>query len=198
MPATPSSSLWGPVRRPVARSSDRASAWLPPPARSRSARVDKLVQMLVFGCAYHRIAGATVPATTLRRCRDERWLPRPTDTMRPCWSRCWTPWTWPTIRWRSISIAATILGGRAPCWRPAAWGRRLRGEASQHLSPRGSAGWSSAQAWTNAHKKLVWCTKRRATVIGFWISLSTAINVERLVRNGWPRSRWATRLPRRL
>ncbi|MGC4190978.1 MAG: IS5/IS1182 family transposase, partial [Thermomicrobiales bacterium] len=31
---------------------------------------DKLVQILVFGCAYHRIADATCSATTLRRRRD--------------------------------------------------------------------------------------------------------------------------------
>lgn len=34
---------------------------------------DKLVQVLVFGCAYHRIADTTVSATTLRRRRDE-WI----------------------------------------------------------------------------------------------------------------------------
>lgn len=34
---------------------------------------DKLVQALVFGCAYHRIADATCSATTLRRRRDE-WI----------------------------------------------------------------------------------------------------------------------------
>jgi transposase len=34
---------------------------------------DKLVQVLVFGCAYHRIADETVSATTLRRRRDA-WL----------------------------------------------------------------------------------------------------------------------------
>ena len=34
---------------------------------------DKLVQVLVFGCAYHRIADATVSATTLRRRRDD-WI----------------------------------------------------------------------------------------------------------------------------
>ncbi len=34
---------------------------------------DKLVQVLVFGCAYHRIADATCSATTLRRRRDE-WI----------------------------------------------------------------------------------------------------------------------------
>ncbi len=34
---------------------------------------DKLVQVLVFGCAYERIADATCSATTLRRRRDE-WI----------------------------------------------------------------------------------------------------------------------------
>lgn len=32
---------------------------------------DKLVQVLVFGCGYKRIADATCSATTLRRRRDE-------------------------------------------------------------------------------------------------------------------------------
>lgn len=32
---------------------------------------DKLVQVLVFGCGYERIAEATCSATTLRRRRDE-------------------------------------------------------------------------------------------------------------------------------
>jgi hypothetical protein len=34
---------------------------------------DKLIQVLVFGCGYRRIADATCSATTLRRCRDE-WI----------------------------------------------------------------------------------------------------------------------------
>jgi transposase len=33
--------------------------------------VDKLLQVLVFGCGYRRIADATCSATTIRRCRDE-------------------------------------------------------------------------------------------------------------------------------
>ena len=32
---------------------------------------DKLIQVLVFGCGYRRIADATCSATTLRRRRDE-------------------------------------------------------------------------------------------------------------------------------
>ena len=34
---------------------------------------DKLIQVLVFGCGYRRIADATCSATTLRRRRDE-WI----------------------------------------------------------------------------------------------------------------------------
>jgi transposase len=34
---------------------------------------DKLIQLLVFGCGYRRIADHTCSATTLRRCRDE-WI----------------------------------------------------------------------------------------------------------------------------
>jgi len=34
---------------------------------------DKLIQVLVFGCGYRRIAGASCSATTLRRRRDE-WI----------------------------------------------------------------------------------------------------------------------------
>ncbi len=52
-------------------------------------------------------------------------------------------------------------------------------------------------AWTNAHKKLVWCTERRAVVIAFWIAFSAVIIiVGRLVREGWRRYRWDRR-PRR-
>jgi hypothetical protein len=53
-------------------------------------------------------------------------------------------------------------------------------------------------AWTNAHKKLVWCTERRAIVVAFWIAFSAVIIiVGRLVREGWMRYRWATRPSRR-
>ncbi|HEV2127468.1 MAG TPA: IS5/IS1182 family transposase, partial [Thermomicrobiales bacterium] len=52
-------------------------------------------------------------------------------------------------------------------------------------------------AWTNAHKKLVWCTERRAIVVAFWIAFSAVlIIVGRLVREGWMRYR-RDRRPRR-
>ena len=53
-------------------------------------------------------------------------------------------------------------------------------------------------AWTNAHKKLVWCTERRAVVIAFWIAFSAVIIiVGRLIREAWTRYRWETRPSRR-
>ncbi len=49
-------------------------------------------------------------------------------------------------------------------------------------------------AWTNAHKKLVWRTERRAAVVAFWLTCSAVIIiVGRLVREGWIRYRWVTR-----
>jgi transposase len=35
---------------------------------------EKLVQILVFGCAYHRIADHSCSATTLRRRRRDEWI----------------------------------------------------------------------------------------------------------------------------
>lgn len=54
-----------------------------------------------------------------------------------------------------------------------------------------------ANSWHNAHKKLVWCTKRRGRVIDFWIAFSNVvILVRRLTRQAWTHFRWETR-PRR-
>jgi hypothetical protein len=49
-------------------------------------------------------------------------------------------------------------------------------------------------AWTNAHKKVVWWTERRAGGVAFWLAFSAVIiMVRRLVREGWRRYRWARR-----
>jgi hypothetical protein len=40
-------------------------------------------------------------------------------------------------------------------------------------------------SWHNAHKKLVWCTKRVGGVINFWVAFSeVVIIVMRLIREG--------------
>jgi transposase len=51
----------------------RPPAWLPPPPRRRPDLFDKLLQVLVFGCGYRKIADATCSATTIRDRRD-RWI----------------------------------------------------------------------------------------------------------------------------
>jgi hypothetical protein len=42
-------------------------------------------------------------------------------------------------------------------------------------------------SWSNAHKKLVWCTEREGRVIDFWIAFSNVIIVGRLIRKAWRR-----------
>src|SRR5215210_5493759 len=61
------------VQRPAARAPHRPSARMPPLAYPERVVFDKLVQVLVFGCAYQRIADASCSESTLRRRRDE-WI----------------------------------------------------------------------------------------------------------------------------
>ena len=43
----------------------------------------------------------------------------------------------------------------------------------------------------NAHKKIMWCTERRGSVVDFWATLSElVVIVRRLVREVWSRYRW--------
>jgi IS5 family transposase len=53
-------------------------------------------------------------------------------------------------------------------------------------------------SWSNAHKKLVWCTEREGRVVDFWIAFSNSIIiVGRLLREIWSRYRWEGRPSRR-
>jgi transposase len=53
-------------------------------------------------------------------------------------------------------------------------------------------------SWSDAHKKLVWCTERQGRVIDFWTAFSNVvIIVGRLVREAWSRYRWESRPARR-
>jgi transposase len=53
-------------------------------------------------------------------------------------------------------------------------------------------------SWSNAHKKLLWCTEREGPVIDFWIAFSNVIIiVGRLIREAWRHYRWEGR-PSRL
>jgi transposase len=63
----------GPGLGAAARPPGLPPAGLPPPAHPDRIVFDKLIQILVFGCGYRRIADTTCSATTLRRRRDE-WI----------------------------------------------------------------------------------------------------------------------------
>ncbi len=234
---------------------------------------DKLVQVLVFGCAYHRIADAACSATTLRRRRDEWIAAGVMDTLRdlalaaydrmigleldhvgvdgcitkaPCGGEVagrspvdrgkrglkrstvvdatgipLGAVAAPANRHDALLLGPTLdtLDGLGPL--PAAPTVHLdRGYDSdrtrERLAARGLLGAIAARgrpapvaasrrwpvertnAWTNAHKKLVWCTERRAIVVAFWLAFSAAvIVVGRLVREGWVRYRWDGRPSRR-
>jgi transposase len=256
---------------------DQCSALLPPPDASHPLgchrpRIpdrlvfDKLVQVLVFGCAYHRIADATVSATTLRRRRDEwiavgvmttlldlalaaydrmigldladiavdgcitkapcggevagrspvdrgkQGLKRslavdaagiPLGTVAAPANRHDTPLLAATLDAMRVTDAAMTVhldrGYDAQVTRQRLAARGLDAEIARRGVPAPIAvgqRWvvERTTAWTNAHKKLVWCTERRAVVIAFWLALSAAvIIVGRLVREGWTRYRWDER-----
>jgi transposase len=237
---------------------------------------EKLVQVLVFGCAYWRIADEQCSASTLRRRRDE-WIDHGAmdaleEIVKETYDRtiglelsdiavdcCITkaPCGWPAIGQKPGGQGQErhqTLGGRRCRWHPA-WSRGGPGQSSRlptvgrdseysggdlgrtvpdsprvHLDrgydsdltrkrlterdlgcvifsekgkpyPLGTTNrWvvERTNSWQNAHKKLVWCTERRSTVIDFWIAFSNVIIiVGRLVRKAWSRYRWESRPSRR-
>jgi transposase len=231
---------------------------------------DKLVQVLVFGCAYHRIADATCSATTLRRRRDAWISAGVMDTLLELVLGAYDRMIGVTLANVAVDCCITKApcggerAGRSPVDRGKQGLKRSlavdaagiplgtiaapanrqdssllaptldalvitdaamtihldRGYDSdptrQCLTAYGLCGEIAARrkpapitagnrwvvertiAWTNAHKKLVWCTERRAVVIAFWMAFSAAlITVGRLVREAWTRYRWDRRPVRR-
>jgi len=262
---------------------DQFSALLPPPTDAHPLgchrprvpdRVvfDKLVQVLVFGCAYWRIADATCSATTLRRRRDEWIAAGVMDQLATVVEDAYDRMIGLDLTTLAVDGCITEapcggeLAGRSPVDRGKQGRKRstvvegagiplgtVVAPAARHdsplleptldlldrfgpfpepptvhldrgydsavtrdclaqrgligdISPRGKPAPLAAtgrwviertHAWTNAHKKLVWCTERRARVIAFWLTFSAVlITVGRLVREGWTRYRWEDR-PRR-
>jgi transposase len=234
---------------------------------------EKLVQVLVFGCAYERIADASCSATTLRRRRDE-WIEagvmeRLRQMVLDAYDRM--------IGLDLSDVAVDCCITKAPCGgekagkSPVDRGKRgikrsmvvdangiplgaIAAPANRHDSPlleetldtmealgelpermsvhldrgydsratrerlglRGlvaeisEQGWPApiaatkrwvverTNSWSNAHKKLVWCTERVGSVIDFWLAFSAVIViVGRLIRRGWTRYRWDGRPSRR-
>jgi len=227
---------------------------------------DKLVQVLVFGCAYERIADATCSATTLRRRRNEWMDAGVMETLRtivlaaydrmiglelsdvaidccitkaPCGgevagkspvdrgkqglkrstaveaksiplatiaapaNRHDSPLLGPTLDALGIDNHPITIhldrGYDSGVTRELLAARSLDAEIAEKGKPAPvTAGkrWvvERTHAWTNAHKKLVWCTERRARVVDFWLAFSAVIIiVGRLIRQAWTRYRWEGR-----
>ena len=103
-----SSSPSGSSSRPAAEGRDHPLGCHRPRISDRVV-FDKLVQILVFGCAYWRIADEECSATTLRRRRDE-WIE----------AGAWTRSRWcsqPTIGYRpgAVDVAVDCCITKAPC-----------------------------------------------------------------------------------
>jgi hypothetical protein len=92
----------GPGVGPAAHPPRHPSPRLPPPRIADRVVFDKLIQVLVFGCGYRRIADHSCSATTLGRRRDE-WISAGSPSS-SAW-RCWPPmtscsaWSWSSWRW---------------------------------------------------------------------------------------------------
>lgn len=233
---------------------------------------EKLVEVLVFGCAYHRIADSSCSATTLRQRREE-WIELGVIvalreaaleaydrfiglelsevavdcciTKAPCGgevagrspvdrgkrgikrstavdaegiplagltdsaSRHDSPLLAPTLEHASASVGGFPEGTSVHLdrgydsylTRERLEERGLIAEISQKgkPSPLGATRrWmvERTSSWPAklAHKKLVWCTERRARVVDFWVAFSeVVIIVRRLIREGWRRYRWEGR-----
>jgi len=234
---------------------------------------DKLVQVLVFGCAYERIADESCSATTLRRRRDE-WIA--SGVMGRLQQIVLDAYDW-MIGLDLSDVAVDCCITKAPCGGQKAGKSPVDREkggikrsmvvdakgiplgaiaapANRHDSPlleetldtmeivgelpermsvhldRGydskltrerlkelGLGWEISgkgkpapfwatnrwvvertSSWSNAHKKLLWCTERVGRVIDFWLAFSgIVITVGRLVRSGWTHYRWEGRPCRR-
>jgi transposase len=234
---------------------------------------EKLVQILVFGCAYERIADESCSATTLRRRRDE-WIG--SGAMEKL--REMVLDTYDRIIGLELSDVAvdccttkTPCGGEKAGRSPVDRGKRgikrstvvdangislgtVAAPANRHDSPllaetldtlevlgplpeqmsvhlergydskatrqeltargmipvisekgkpaplRATKRWvvERTNSWSNAYKKLLWCTERKGRVIDFWIAFSEVIViVGRLIREAWTRYRWEGRPHRR-
>jgi len=235
---------------------------------------EKLVQVLVFGCTYWRIADDSCSATTLVRRRRDEWIEE--GVMGELEGMAFEAYD-RTIGLELSEVAVDRCTTKAPCGgekagrSPVERGKRgikrsvavdargiplgvVSAPANRHDSPllgqtldaarasgllpegasiRLDRGYDSeatrqrlrvrdllaeisvkgkpaplnatgrwiverTNSWQNAHKKLVWCTERRARVVDFWMAFSNVvIIVGRLVREACKRYRWDDRPLRR-
>jgi transposase len=234
---------------------------------------DELVQVLVFGCAYERIADESCSATTIRRRRDE-WIASGVMeklreivldsydrmigldlsdvavdccvTKAPCGGN--KAGKSPVDRGKGgIKRSVVVDANGIPLGAIAAPANRhdsplldetldtmeILGELPERISVHLDRAYDSettrqklqirgllaeisqkgkpapiaatkrwvverTNSWSNAHKKLVWCTERADPVIDFWLAFSGVIvTVGRLIRRGWTHYRWEGRPCRR-
>jgi transposase len=234
---------------------------------------EKLVQVLVFGCAYERIADESCSATTLRRRRDEWIVSGVMEQLQRIVLDAYDRMIGLDLSDVAVDCCTTKApcggdkAGKSPVDRAKEGIKRsmvvdangipigaIAAPANHHDSPllegtldtleivgelpermnvhldrgydskvtrerlqdRGFL-WEISQkgkpaplaatkrwvvertnSWSNAHKKLVWCTERVDRVIDFWLAFSAAIIVVgRLIRKGWTHYRWEGRPCRR-
>jgi transposase len=160
---------------------------------------NKLVQVLVFGCAYRRIADDSCSATTLRDRRDEWIACGVIEKLRQIALDAYD-------RMIGLQLAEVAVDGciaKAPCGgekagkSPVDRGKQQRRANRRHYRPDNDGWWKDQFLAQNAHKKLAWCTERVGRVIDFWVAFSEVIIiVRRLIREGWMRYRWGSRPPR--
>ena len=172
---------------------------------------EKLVEILVFGRAYRRIADEKCSATTFRSRRDEWMACEAMETLREIALEAYDRFI--GLEHASASVGQLPEGTSVHLDRgydSLVTRERLkeRGLNAQIAKKGQPAPLQAGQRWvverTNswqaklAHKKLVWCTERGGRVIDFWVAFSdVVIVVRRLIREGWSRYRWEGRPPRR-
>jgi hypothetical protein len=159
---------------------------------------EKLVQVLVFGCAYWRISDEECSATTLRV--DVKGIPL--GIVSAPAKRHDSPLSAGTLdATRALDLlpeGTSILldrGYDSEATREKLRARGLIAEISKKGKPAPLAAtgrWivERTNSWQAklAHKKLVWCTERRGRVIDFWIAFSNVIIiVRRLIQEAWTR-----------
>jgi transposase len=234
---------------------------------------DKLVQVLVFGCAYERIADESCSATTIRRRRDEWIASGVMEKLREIVLDSYDRMIGLDLRDVAVDCCVTKApcggnkAGKSPVDRGKGGIKRsvvvdangiplgaiaapanrhdsplldetldtmeILGELPERISVHLDRGYDSettrqklqirgllaeisqkgkpapiaatkrwvverTNSWSNAHKKLVWCTERADPVIDFWLAFSGVIvTVGRLIRRGWTHYRWEGRPCRR-
>lgn len=171
---------------------------------------DKLIQVLVFGCGYRRVADATCSATTIRDRRD-KWVELGVfEHLEPIVLEAYDRMVGPTLarldRLGPLPEQATVHLDNA---HGSDKGRKTAAEHGllAEVAVKGVAApiqntkrWpvERTNAWGNQLFKIARCTERKTRVIDAYLSLAHAIiTLRRLIRQAWTSYRWDARPKRR-